>query len=1503
MKQSGLFRGFTLLLVFLPFLSFAQTFHGHQADSIIQNADEVYLWPYSKYPRYIHFKQPKPLVSEAEAYLKKLFQLDERFRLNLLLQETDKEGFTHRKYQVLFQGIKVDGSIIRLHLQNNKLISIDAALFALPSSSSHALDGDEALQIALNKHPESEWIWMDEKEEQLLKDLKNNPSVTFRPLPEKIWFPKDPAHPEKEWRAAWTFKIYSLNPLFHHQVYVDAENGDILFEENLIHDINTFGTAQTKYSGTRTIRVDSMNNGLYRLRDSSLLAQIQTLDLNNTKSYANGVDFIDSNNVWNTVNTQQDEIATDAHWGAEMTYTYFYQNFNRISFDNQAATIRSYVHYGTKYNNAFWNGYFMTYGDGNGTTFTPLTCIDVCGHEIAHAVTTHTANLIYQNESGALNESFSDIFGNSIEFETKSSASWKIGEEITPNGSGIRNMQKPKVKGDPDTYLGQYWYGGTGDNGGVHTNSGVQNFWYYLLCEGDTGTNDNNDFFEVDSLGQAVAQQIAYRSLSTYLSRYSPYSDARYFSILSAKDLYGACSKEVIATTNAWHACGVGDVFDSSSVKANFSSDDFSCFTPASFAFLNYSENATSYHWDFGDGTTDTSEHPTHNFTSYGFYDIKLVAFNCFGNGSDTLTKTQYILIDSTPDICHALTMPFNAVQKTEYCQGYIYDDGGEGAYSDMHESYLSIKTPGADSIGVVFLEFSYEKNYDYLFLFEGYDSSGTQLGKYTGTNLPNSGDTLYIQGDAITLRHSSDPAVVGAGFKLFYQAFRPGVRAIAPVTQEVCIGDSIQLHADWVAPDSSVLAFYWIDSLSRQILAEGNDVWFKPDSNTTLGLVLLDACMLIRDTAYFNINMRDPLLVSSWGDTVLCHLQNGQFIASASGGDNNAYQFYWPELGISGDTVQASFAHDTMLHTIVTDGCTELPDTSTWQVQVRAPLQVELLGDSLLCTGNSATFEANSSGGDSTNYTWYFEHGGANFGNILIVAYGANRWIPVRLEDNCSLLPAEDSIYLHSIPGISYALSNDSLLCDGQSMTVELSVLNGDFNSMQISWTGDYIGADSNFSSSTTTDETYFLELNDQCTLIQDTVRALHRAPLQLLPELDTLICSGEALYKNLEATGGTGTYQFVWSDAYSGEFRNWVPSFTTTYQVIGSDGCSLEDTTTFTVQLRQPLSVYAGAALTACEDQLFTLQASAQGGDSTQYAFYWNGFLRNDTASFSAKTDRYFTVKVSDNCSADAIDSVLVSIRIPQIPEIIFEDQLICTNQEIEVSLDFQVQSQSWRISDGQIFSTPDWTSSWDKPNKLSVSLSIVDFNGCEADTLYPDAIEVVPAAVATLNLNEDAFLLGQDPLIAEATNQHATLWQWTLSDGASYSTRAIQHAFADTGFIYLSLYVEDKAGCSDFTEDTLRVFDQAKIWIPNSFTPNKDGVNDVLVLSALNIERGSYQIFDRWGSLVYSCDDLHQCAWNGETLNGGNAPTGVYMLVFKGYSHQNERVTEKTTLLLIR
>lgn len=261
--------------------------------------------------------------------------------------------------------------------------------------------------------------------------------------------------------------------------------------------------------------------------------------------------------------------ALDAHWSMERTYDFYSQVLDRKSYDGKGSAISNYVN-GTwpvmrTQNNAaaLTFPYFqMVYGLGDGVTVNPLVSLDVVGHEFTHMVIAANGHggLDYVAESGALNESFADIMGASIEFFAKGAdANWLCGEDcVLPAAGGyFRSMSDPKSalgSPQPDTYEGEFW-----DTTNPHVNSGVQNKWFYLLCHGGAGTNDKGDSYNVYGIGISQAQQIAYRNLTQYLTPAATFLDAYQGSVQAAIDLYGSNSNAYHSVRNAWYAVGIGE--------------------------------------------------------------------------------------------------------------------------------------------------------------------------------------------------------------------------------------------------------------------------------------------------------------------------------------------------------------------------------------------------------------------------------------------------------------------------------------------------------------------------------------------------------------------------------------------------------------------------------------------------------------------------------------------------------------------------------------------------------------------------------------------------------------------------------------------------------------------------------------------------------------------------------------------------------------------------------
>jgi vibriolysin len=247
------------------------------------------------------------------------------------------------------------------------------------------------------------------------------------------------------------------------------------------------------------------------------------------------------------------------------TYNCYKVNFNRDSYNNAGAQLRSTVHYSTNYVNAFWNGSQMVYGDGDNSQSGMLgKDLDVTVHELTHAVTSSESNLTYSNESGALNEGMSDIFAAYCESWVSGTWStgtdiWLIGEDIwTPAtaGDALRYMANPTQDGSSKDYYPER-YTGTQDNGGVHWNSGIANLAFKLLSTGGTHPRSKTTV-NVTGIGVQKAGAIFYKANTDLMTSSTTFAQAKTYTEQAAEALYGTGAAEKASVTQAWEAVGVG---------------------------------------------------------------------------------------------------------------------------------------------------------------------------------------------------------------------------------------------------------------------------------------------------------------------------------------------------------------------------------------------------------------------------------------------------------------------------------------------------------------------------------------------------------------------------------------------------------------------------------------------------------------------------------------------------------------------------------------------------------------------------------------------------------------------------------------------------------------------------------------------------------------------------------------------------------------------------------
>lgn len=261
------------------------------------------------------------------------------------------------------------------------------------------------------------------------------------------------------------------------------------------------------------------------------------------------------------------DLAIDeAYDGAGATYDLYQNVFQRDSIDGSGLAIISTVHYQRSYDNAFWNGHQMVYGDGDEDLpvdqrlFNRFTiAIDIIGHELTHGVTQYEANLTYSGQPGALNESMSDVFGSLVKQQVLGqgarAADWIIGAGLfapSVNGVGIRSMKEPGtayddpvIGKDPQPGHMRDYVNTTQDNGGVHINSGIPNRAFYITA------------YELNGFAWEKAGRIWYAALSDRLTSSSTFQDAATFTHAIAGEMYGANSLEQQAVAKGWSEVGI----------------------------------------------------------------------------------------------------------------------------------------------------------------------------------------------------------------------------------------------------------------------------------------------------------------------------------------------------------------------------------------------------------------------------------------------------------------------------------------------------------------------------------------------------------------------------------------------------------------------------------------------------------------------------------------------------------------------------------------------------------------------------------------------------------------------------------------------------------------------------------------------------------------------------------------------------------------------------------
>jgi len=489
---------------------------------------------------------------EALEQLKDLFRIGDVAR-DLSLVSTE-DG--HSRYQQRYNGLRVVGGTVVVHAGADGVYEISASYktgISLPTSP--GVSADDALAAC----------W---------KDRGGAEGQTVASGPELVVIPIGPS----DYALAWEAVLVGENARWFY--YVDAGGGGVLKRYNAVkHNsvpfpsdngvtVSLTGSRLTEEGGavaTVTGFQDNTNAAFYMysstLRAIIFNAATSGWSDNNTYAHRHLVDGTD----WGTSDRQEISAALNL----QLVQNFWINTIGRNSYNNAGAVMQANIHDPAVAGNAQWNGTSMQFGDGDNVASRDFAVLDIVGHEYGHAVNETSANLTYADESGALDESFADIFGTIVEFqnqpdnsgdypnESAGTADWLIGEDCWLANTALRDMRNPSNIStvgasfrQPSRYHGSFWNTSGLDNGGVHHNDGPHNFVYYLLSDGGSGTNDGLPY-SVTGIGRLNAARIAARALTAYGTASDGFASIRDRWISAATDLFPSNVPNVRAAFDA----------------------------------------------------------------------------------------------------------------------------------------------------------------------------------------------------------------------------------------------------------------------------------------------------------------------------------------------------------------------------------------------------------------------------------------------------------------------------------------------------------------------------------------------------------------------------------------------------------------------------------------------------------------------------------------------------------------------------------------------------------------------------------------------------------------------------------------------------------------------------------------------------------------------------------------------------------------------------------------
>lgn len=643
--------------------------------------------------------------------------------------------------------------------------------------------------------------------------------------------------------------------------------------------------------------------------------------------------------------------------------------------------------------------------------------------------------------------------------------------------------------------------------------------------------------------------------------------------------------------------------------------------------------------------------------------------------------------------------------------------------------------------------------------------------------------------------------------------------------------------------------------------------------STTASGLAPGTYSVLVTDingctgaSSQVTINQPSAVTLSAAGVPAACNaVCNGQLVA-VPGGGTLPYSLLWSTGCTTLSCNNICAGNYTVLLTDA-NGCS-ISTTAT--VTEPTPIIISTTSTSANCNQSNGSITANVSGG-SPGYTYLWIPGNQAGPTANSLSPG-NYTVTVTDAQGCT---ANGYDAVNNQPGVTAVVGNImsptcSNTCDGTATGYGTSG-NGPY---QFNWSNSATG--NTVTNLCPSPAAYVLTVTDAngCT---DTASFIISTPtpVTVTVQAPAPICIGQSVTLTASGSGGTPGYAYTWSSGSP----TVSPATTTTYTVTATDanGCQSPQASV-TVFVNPPLNITVNTIPTVCANSQVILSALASGGNGGPYIYNWQpGNLSGPVVTVTPSSTTIYTVTVTDNCTSPVATGIVhVATWVPPLVSFISDDTSGCEGACVQfTNTSPTAVGWLWNFGDGNNSTTASPSNCYLAAGHYNVSLTVTDANGCTNTINLPSYMTIFEGPVADFTLGpQPTTILDPQICFTDHSSSDVVSWYWNFGDPNDATVSFMQnpcHSYSDTGTYYTDLVVHNANGCMSHQQYNLRIDSYFQIFVPNAFSPNNDGLNDVFLPLMFNVKEEGYllQIFDRWGNLIFETTDIYK-SWDGRANN---------------------------------